>query len=130
MTAEKKFAVTVDVSDIITAAGNYTVTIKPQYYLSQSPSTGAIAIALGQNNRIPDMQAILGDADENDILSIEDLNMFRDCNTGNGLTANASCDAAKKAASDFNDDGIIDDNDRLIWVRELSVQRGVGTRIQ
>jgi len=100
----------------------FNVRIKVPYHLRilipgiQSLPPGSHTMAFAP------VAVVLGDADNNNALSILDYNMLLDCYSD--LTPAASCTKAHKTATDFNDDGFVNQIDYNLFLRELATQHG------
>lgn len=118
--ATKKYKAAVPVQ---AGSGLYTVKIKVDSYLVRRVGRSAVQITQGQATNLPEAQLITGNANNDTVLSVLDYNMLRDC-VSVLQPARACSDAAKKLATDFNDDDKVDNVDYTLFVRELSVQNG------
>lgn len=107
--------------------GNYLIRIKTDGFLStQIP--GIIAVSSSQQNiSLPSVSLVTGEINNDDQLDILDYNILIGCFGSKQTTT--SCTAAPTTSSpgaDINDDGHVDGVDYNLFLRELSVQKGVG----
>jgi hypothetical protein len=102
-------------------SGQYIVKVKDNTHLRRLVP-GTITIAAGQNNNIPDVQLVAGDANNDNALNIIDYNMLIGCYSD--LLPPVSCNDTNKVASDFNDDGNVNQADYNLFLREIGVQTG------
>lgn len=102
-------------------AGKYLLKVAVDHYLHRI-IPGVITLSANKNNVLPTISLIAGDTDSNNKLDILDYNMIIDCYSD--YLAPVACDASKKAATDLNDDGNVNQIDNNLFDRELSVQFG------
>ena len=116
--------------------GNYVFKIKSDGHLRKS-FKGLVNIVSGSKDKaFPQLNLVAGDIDGNNVIDIRDYNIFTSCSvfssTGVDRSPNAVFDggvlcnsnANYQTLSDLNDDGVIDQIDYNLFVREYSVQSG------
>jgi hypothetical protein len=114
------FTGSMDIGDV--AAGSYTAKIKvPQYLKKGIP--GIITLPAIASATVGPISLTTGDANNDNTLSILDYNMLLDCFSDISPAKNCN-DANKKLATDFTDDGKVNQFDYNLFLRELSVQSG------
>lgn len=114
------FGGTVTLPDTITT-GQYRVRIKTDRYLRKYTSAN-VSITKGQVNLASSATLIVGDANNDNRLSILDYTMLLNCYSDLGPAL--SCTPQQKLMTDFNDDGNVNQFDYNLFLRELSVQFG------
>ncbi|MBI4098354.1 MAG: hypothetical protein HY426_04945 [Candidatus Levybacteria bacterium] len=103
-------------------SGDYLVKIKSQKHLKKQLD-GAIAVNKGSITQIQGARLITGDANGDGLLSILDYNVIIDCYSD--LTPARNCsNQEKKTNADLSDDGLVNQNDYSLFLRELSVKTG------
>jgi hypothetical protein len=106
------------------ANGQYKVQVKTDKYLKRTSST---TITVNENStaliEVPPLTLVAGDVNSDNKLSILDYNMLMDCYS-DSLPARACSDTNQKFMSDLNDDGMVNQFDYNLLLRELSVQYG------
>lgn len=117
-------------------SGNYTVKVRSDGHLTRLIS-GIQKIVSGTTNTMPRVNLIAGDLNGDNAIDIRDYNIFVSCSifseTGVDYSPNAPfdggvlCDTAGtnyQALSDMDDNGVIDQVDYNLFIREYSVQNG------
>jgi hypothetical protein len=100
--------------------GQYTIHVSTTSFLSKSiPGFQQITSAI--NYSLPPIALTAGDANNDGQIDISDYNALISCYGTKQQTA--SCSSAQ--APDFNDDGFVDGIDYNLFLRELSVQKGM-----
>lgn len=103
-------------------SGLYTVKIATQSYLKRQVSA-IISITKGGTTALPVVSLTAGDTNNDNKIDAVDYNLLLDCFSD--LTTARNCaDQNKKLSTDLNDDGIVNQFDYNIFIRELSVQKG------
>ena len=111
-----------DLNDYLLPKGSYILRIKvPGFLVKQIPGF----ITVQNTSLITPQSAYLttGDIIANNALDILDYNSILDCYEALGPASNCE-DPAKQKASDITNDGIVDQLDYNLFLRELSVQSG------
>lgn len=102
--------------------GIYTITARVERYLAKHLQT-IISVSDGRITEVPQFSLITGDANLDGKLSVLDYNTILDCFSE--LTPAKNCsDKVKKELADLTDDGIVNQFDYNLFLRELSVQPG------
>lgn len=114
---KKLFEGTLTVSPTITP-GTYRMRLSSPGYLTENVP-GIYAIS-GSTTTLQPTTLITGDAYADNKLDILDYNAIMTC-----LLTAGSCDSTQKTLTDLNDDGTTDIIDYNLFIRELSVQRGI-----
>lgn len=114
------YQATVPVSSTI-ATGPYLAQVKVTRYLSKR-YPGIVTITKGQIIQLPLIALIAGDSNGDNALSVLDYNLILDCFSD--LSPARNCTIDKKAQTDLNDDGNVNQFDYNLFLRELSVQSG------
>ena len=100
----------------------YVIKIRTDHFLRKM-IPGIQQITSGILNIIPTAALVTGDTTNDNTLSVADYNLLLDCFSD--LSQPKNCvDAAKKQATDINDDGNVNQFDYNLLLRELSVQSG------
>ena len=127
-----KFVGTVDLGSSF-ATGDYTVKVTNDAHLRRliggTTGVGAIQkITAGQTEKLTG-RLVAGDVDSNNVLNIQDYNILMSCihdttinNPDNGALCAQNANYAKW--SDLYDNGVIDNRDYNLFLREYSVQNG------
>lgn len=102
--------------------GAYTVKLRVPHYLTRAVP-GIITIDPNTTGTEVIASLITGDSNGDNALSILDYNMLLDC-FSDLSTARNCADPSKKEATDFTDDGSVNQFDYNLFLRELSVQTG------
>ena len=102
--------------------GAYTIRITVPHYLKKVVP-GIVAITAGQPGVLPPVALTTGDSNNDNALSILDYNLLLDCFSDLFPAKNCN-DTNKKQATDATDDGIVNQFDYNLFLRELSVQQG------
>ena len=106
------------------STGAYTVKVVSPNYLRKS-YPGIVSVTANQTITLPSISLVAGDSNNDNKLSILDYNIIIDCYSD--LTPPRNCaDSQKKQSSDLTDDGMINQFDYNLFLRELSVQGGDG----
>ncbi len=114
------FTGTIDLG--LLGSGSYMIKVKSEQFLRKS-IPGIVNIIAGQTKTLSSISLVTGDADNNNILSIMDFNIIRDCYSDLGPAVNCS-DTNKQLAADITDDGKVNQFDYNLLLREISVQNG------
>lgn len=101
--------------------GKYSIKFRTDYHLTRLVS-GIQTLTAGQKKVLPNIEAVAGDATNNNQLDIRDYNMLLDCYSD--IAAAAACTEAKKISTDANDDGKVNQFDYNLFLREISTQPG------
>jgi len=102
--------------------GKYTVKVGTNRYLKRFIKN--IQTLTGEENQIlPSLELIAGDIDNNNKIDILDYNTLLDCYS-DLVNASASCSTQKKEAADINDDGLVNQSDYNLFLREILTQPG------
>lgn len=118
--ASGTFIGTVDLGSAITT-GSYNVKVKTDQYLA-SLLPGIQTITAGTVNNLPPTPLIAGDVDNNNVLNILDYNILMGCYSD--FAPAVSCTDAQKQMADINDDGVVNQYDYNLFLRELTVHYG------
>ena len=102
-------------------SGNYNVKVKTDQHLRKLVP-GFIVLNTGTTIQLPNLTLTTGDANNDNLLNILDYNIILGCYAD--ISPASSCTAAQKLATDFNDDGNVNQFDYNLFLRELSVQSG------
>jgi Mg-chelatase subunit ChlD len=102
-------------------SGKYSLKVRIDYHLTRLVG-GIQTFVAGQTQNVPAVDMVAGDASNDNRLDIRDYNMLLDCYSD--IEAAASCDAAKKLATDSTDDGNVNQFDYNLFLREISTQPG------
>ena len=103
------------------ASGDYIIKIRTPYYLTKK-LPGFMSLVKGQANNAPSASLIAGDVNGDNRLSVEDYDLIIDCYSD--LQAPRNCNTTKKLNADISDDGLVNQDDYNLFLRELSVQQG------
>ncbi len=106
------------------ASGNYTVKVKSDGYLKRLVP-GIQNITGGQTNNLPQIRLVDGDINGDNAINILDYNIFISCSpysTDNNTLCNSN--QTNKTLADLDDNGIIDQFDYNLFLKEFSVQNG------
>ncbi len=102
-------------------SGSYTIKLRtPQYLVRLIP--GFVNLVQGQSNPTAQATLIAGDVDGDNFLKVADYDIIMGCYSD--LLPAKSCTPAQKLSADLSDDGIVDQDDYNLFLRELSVQHG------
>lgn len=115
-------------------SGNYYVKVQTDRYLRRL-IPGIVQIESGQQTKVPVVNLIAGDTNNDNVLNILDYNALLDCGYGeinplpmndpNSTFNSKACQVHQPAQDvDINDDGVINSTDYNLFLRELSVQNG------
>jgi hypothetical protein len=112
-----RFAGTIDVTGLI--AGTYKIKVKTERYLRKKwPNMQQILV--DQVTQMPQIELVVGDANNDNALNILDYNILLDC--WSDLAPPIACDdPAKKLSVDFDDNGSVNQYDYNLFNREISV---------
>ena len=100
--------------------GAYTVKVVSPNYLRKS-YPGIVSVTANQTITLPSISLVAGDSNNDNSLSVLDYNILIDCYSD--LTPPRNCaDSQKKQSSDLTDDGVVNQFDYNLFLRELSVQ--------
>lgn len=112
--------------------GTYSVTLKTDGFLSKQLAQN-ITIKQGSTTPLPSATLVNGDLDNDGSLTVLDYGTLIDCWGGatpslpmsnpSSVYNSADCKAhAGRATADMNDDGIIDQNDFNLYLKEMTTQ--------
>lgn len=113
---------TVDLGTFTT--GTYTIKVKSPGYLRRLVNDNQ-TITSGQTNNTVFKRMATGNVNEDNLLNIEDYNIFLSCSefsTDNKVACNSK--SSYKTLSDLDDNGPINNYDYNLFMRELAVQQG------
>lgn len=103
-------------------SGSYYFKIKTERYLRKL-ITGIQTITAGKDNVLPVVAQVTGDIDNDNKLNILDYNLLLDCYSD--LAEAVDCKSAyKKNETDINDDGLCNQIDYNLFLREIATQPG------
>lgn len=102
--------------------GSYKVLVKSDQYLRRLVDAVTIPVNGGTINIANSITLFAGDADNNNVLNIQDYEALRSCFESRADTP--SC--TNKEAVDFNDDGKVDGLDYLLFIKNLSLTERQG----
>lgn len=102
--------------------GSYKVLVKSDQYLRRLVDAVTIPVNGGTINIVNSITLFAGDADNNNVLNIQDYEALRSCFESRADTP--SC--TNKEAVDFNDDGKVDGLDYLLFIKNLSLTERQG----
>ncbi len=114
--------------------GNYNIKVKTDRYLRKLVP-GIQTITNLKDNKIPQIDVVAGDINDDNILNVLDYNAFLDCGYGeinpipmidpNSTFNKQPCQVHKPVINvDVDDNGVVDSPDYNLFLRELSVQNG------
>lgn len=114
--------------------GNYNIKIKTDRYLRKLVP-GIQTITNLKDNKIPQIDVVAGDVNDDNILNVLDYNAFLDCGYGeinpipmidpNSTFNKQPCQVHTPVINvDVDDNGVVDSPDYNLFLRELSVQNG------
>lgn len=102
-------------------SGTYRVEINTDRYIKQM-LPGEQLITVGTTNTLPAVSLVAGDVSNDEYLDIVDYSMMIGCFSE--LMPAASCDGATKDITDITDDGVVNQFDYNLFLRELTKQSG------
>jgi hypothetical protein len=102
--------------------GTYTIKLTSPYYLTRLVP-GFLNLVQGTTHSITSVALVAGDVNQDNQLRVTDYDLIMECYS-DLLPAKTSCTAEKKTAADISDDGIVNQDDYNLFLRELSVQSG------
>src|SRR3989344_1673855 len=115
-----KFTGSIDMGTL--ASGNYNLKVKSDGYLKRL-IPGIQTITLGQTYNVPPVNLVTGDINNDNAINILDSSILISCSifsTDNQDLCNSN--AQYSVLSDLEDNGVIDQLDYNLFLRELSVQ--------
>jgi len=117
-----KFTGNVDMGNL--ANGNYTVKVKSDGYLKRL-IPGIQNITLGQTYRAASVNLVAGDINGDNAINILDYNILVSCSVFS-TDNHGACNANQQYAvlSDLDDNGVVNQFDYNLFLREFSVQNG------
>lgn len=118
--ASGSFIGSIDIGDSL-PLGDYTVRIKEPTHLRRLVP-GIHRITPSQENLLPQIAIVAGDANNDNTLNILDYNLVVGCYSD--LAPAVDCDDERKLLTDINDDGNVNQFDYNIFLREITVQSG------
>lgn len=119
-TAKGNFEGTINLGTI--PEGDYNLKIWSTNYLHQV-IPGIIAVTKNTTQvNLPATTLVTGDTDGNNILNILDYNTIADCYSD--FLPAIACDSSKKLLADLTDDGMVNQSDLNLFLRDFSVQKG------
>ncbi len=107
-------------------SGTYIVIVRSPTYLGRRVGN-IVNLTKGQENKIPDIKLITGDANYDNQLNILDFNVLNSCldvDSESQETINGLCTKQDAINSDLDDNGLVDLADRGLLLRELSARPG------
>jgi len=102
-------------------SGTYSIEVNTDRYLKQfisDPQT----ITAGTTTQLAPVNLVAGDANNDEYLDIVDYSIVIGCFSE--LMPATSCNDTTKALGDFNDDGVVNQFDYNLFLRELTKQAG------
>jgi hypothetical protein len=112
------------------ANGNYTVKVKSDGHLRKLiPGIQNFSSSLAQPIQLPQVNLVAGDVDSNNLLDLGDYNILLSCitspfvaNIDNHVLCNTNADYLR--LSDLEDNGVVNEFDYNLFLREYSAQSG------
>jgi hypothetical protein len=112
------------------ANGNYTVKVKSDGHLRKLiPGIQNFSSSLAQPIQLPQVNLVAGDVDSNNLLDLGDYNILLSCitspfvaNIDNHVLCNTNADYLR--LSDLEDNGVVNEFDYNLFLREYAVQNG------
>jgi hypothetical protein len=101
--------------------GKYFVEVNMDQYIKQMLSATQ-TITTGTTTALPSISLVAGDANNDEYLDIVDYSIVIGCFSE--LMPAASCDANTKVLGDINDDGVVNQFDYNLFLRELTKAQG------
>jgi hypothetical protein len=101
--------------------GPFALIIGTDHHLARR-IPGFMNIQQNQTNTLQPVYLVAGDANSDNVLNIKDYNQLIECYGGSDTAV--SCDAEKSLNADFNDDGLVNQFDYNLFLREISQQSG------
>jgi hypothetical protein len=102
----------------------YSVKAKSPGYLRRLVS-GSQTITSGTTNNAPQSRFITGNVNQDNYINIADYNIFLSCSTlGTDNGGACSADSSYKTLSDLDDNGVINNYDYNLFMRDLKVGQG------
>jgi Mg-chelatase subunit ChlD len=111
------------VLDSTLAASNYIIKIKTNQYLRKT-FPGIYAISPENHISLSPLSLVAGDVNNDNKLDILDYNIIYGCYATDNSPTPRSCADSQKTLSDINDDGLVNQYDYNLYIREMAVQQG------
>lgn len=102
--------------------GTYTIKITSPYYLTKL-IPGFLNLIQGTTHNVTSVSLVAGDVNRDNQLRVSDYDLIMECYT-DLLPAKPTCTNQKSIDSDISDDGVVNQDDYNLFLRELSVQAG------
>lgn len=112
------------------ASGNYIVKVKSDGHLKRIiPGIQNLSSSLTQPIQLPGVSLVAGDIDSNNALNISDYNILLSCVTSPfiaNIDDHALCNSNANyiVLSDLEDNGVVNEFDYNLFLREYAVQNG------
>jgi thermitase len=114
------FSGTVDLGTGL-ASGSYIVKVKTDHFLQTAPE-GVVTVSSGTSNALPSLTLVAGDVNGDNKLNILDYNLITTCYQG--IATATTCTSTQIQQADLTDDGIVNQYDYNLFLREILVQNG------
>src|SRR3989344_21371 len=105
------------------ASGNYSVKVKSDGYLRRL-IPGIQNVTLGQTYNVPSVNLVTGDINGDNAINILDYNILISCSIFNINPTVCNTEISYKLLADLDDNGVVNQFDYNLFLRELSVQNG------
>lgn len=114
------------VVDTNLSPGQYLVSLKIDGFLRASVP-GFISVTGSQSVTLPEVSLVTGDINNDDQIDILDYNILIGCFGAKMQTSSCTMPpTSQSSGADINDDGMVNGIDYNLFLRELSVQHGIG----
>ncbi len=110
------------ITDKLATTGDYLVKASTDFHLTRLLPGHIQHIIAGQSNKLSDAIFVAGDIVQDNKLNILDYNQILNCYSN--LNPPVSCTDSQKQAADLNDDGLVNQVDYNLFLRELATQSG------
>lgn len=121
-TSTKRYTATIALKQGF-STGNYLVKVKSPRYLRKLVG-GITPLTAGQTKTMPQVNLTAGDIVTSNKIDIADYNVFLSCSVFSKDEGACKSDPDYKKLSDLNDDGLVDQDDYTLLLREWEVQDG------